>query len=249
MLRWGSTRDHHGSWDCEPHGQCHGQNQDELLPWRAGQAAATEGHPACGRPPAWGEGNADIVYSSSLRPCPRRPAEQMADQSLWPAGQGLASEGTLHLPPSTSLFASGSRNALVQHSCRAQHQLPAPLPCWEEAVTQDFPEQPYSVLQNSLFYLEPHGYFILWWALGELLYHQLQQGWAISYCWLRKQKSPVRDFPEDLGWSSSPLIALHCVALPSLVKASPLFFVCCQSITIACTHWQALRRRICNWDP
>lgn len=53
--------------------------------------------------------------------------------------------------------------------------LPAPLPCWEEAASQDFPEQPYSVLLNSLFYLEPHGYFILWWALGELLYHQLQQ--------------------------------------------------------------------------
>lgn len=102
----------------------HGENLDEFLPDTQGRQPQLKlTRPACGRPPVRGEGNADVVSSRPLRLYPRRPAEQMADQSLWPAGQGLASEGPLHFYPSRSLFASGSQNALARHSCRAQHHI------------------------------------------------------------------------------------------------------------------------------
>lgn len=91
----------------------------------------------------------------------------------WP-GETLAywrgpclEEGTLNLL-SGSLFASVSQAPDLGTAIEPSTNLPqSHSPAGKKQFLKISPNNHTTVLQNSLFYLKPHSYFILWWALGE----------------------------------------------------------------------------------
>lgn len=97
----------------------HGENLDELLPDAQGRRPQLKlTHPACGRPPVRGEGNADDVSSRHLRLYPRRGLSTFlhAEASLyqdhktpWP---GTVAEPSTTSPSSPPLLGRSSFSRL-----------------------------------------------------------------------------------------------------------------------------------------
>lgn len=218
------------------------QNWDELFPWHAGQVAATAAHPAYGRLSAQVGVNPDLFSSTVLELCLAMAAEQIAGLcSIGSITQDLTWEGSL---------CTTITSTLCWHNYRAQHQnIPAPGHCWEEPqFLKASPNNHKSACSSTACSTSSH---VVISSSGGLWGSYLSSAAAGLNCFLplikeikvTKHRSSWNPCVKSFPWA---MLSTDCIALPSLVKPSPLFFACCQSITVACTHWQALQRQICN---